>query len=46
MATVKLFHDEPGTKPAEPCPTFGPCPNTDVADFNFQQEESIPLSLI
>ena len=39
MAAVKLVHNEPGTKPsAETCPTFGPCPNTDVVDFNFQQE--------
>ena len=39
MATVKLVHDEPGTKTsAEPHPTFGPHPNTVVADFNFQQE--------
>ena len=39
MAKVKLVHNEPGTKPsAEPHPTFGPRPNTSVADFNFQQE--------
>ena len=37
MATVKLVHDEPGAKPsAEHCPTFGPHPNTSVADFDFQ----------
>ena len=42
MATVKSVHDEPGTKPsAEPCPTFGPCPNTNAADFDFQQEGGI-----
>ena len=47
MATVKSVHDEPGTKPsAKPCPTFGPHPNTDVEDFNFQQEvEHLPSKL-
>ena len=47
MATVKSVPNEPGTKPsAEPCPTFGPHPNTDVADFNFQQEvEHLPFKL-
>ena len=47
MANVKLVHDEPGTKPsAEPHPTFGPHPNTSVADFNFQQEvEHLPFKL-
>ena len=30
----------------ESCPTFGPHPNTDVADFNFQKEvEHLPLKL-
>ena len=45
MATVKLVHNEPGTKPStEPCPTFRPHPNTSVADFNFQQEvEHLPF---
>ena len=39
MANVKSVHDEPGAEPsAEPCPTFGPHPNTSVANFNFQQE--------
>ena len=48
MATVKSVHDEPDIKPsAEPCPTFGPHPNTSAADFNFKQEvEHLPLSLI
>ena len=48
MAAVKLVHDEPGTKPSdEPHPTFGPCPNTSAADFDFQQEvECHPLNLI
>ena len=48
MATVKLVHNEPGTKPSiEPCPTFRPHPNTSVADFDFQQEvECPPLKLI
>ena len=47
MANVKLVHNEPGTKPLdEPCPTFGPCPNTSVADFDFQQEvECLPFKL-
>ena len=47
MATVKLAHDEPCTKPsAESCPTFGPCPNTSAADFDFHQEvECLPFKL-
>ena len=46
MATVKLVHDEPGTKPsAEPHPTFGPHPNTSEADFDFQQVECLPFNL-
>ena len=47
MATVKSGHDEPGTKlSTEPRPTFGPHPNTDVADFNFQKEvECLPFKL-
>ena len=47
MAIVKLVHDEPDAKPStEPHPTFGPCPNTDVVDFNFQQEvEHLPFKL-
>ena len=47
MATVKLVHNEPGVKPlAEPHPTFGPCPDTSVADFNFKQEvERLPFKL-
>ena len=47
VAAVKSVHDEPGTKPsAEPHPTFGPCPNTDAADFNFQQEvECLPFKV-
>ena len=43
MVTVKAVHDEPDTKPSkeankEPYLTFGPCPNTIVADFDFQKE--------
>ena len=39
MAAVKSVHDEPGAESsAAPRPTFGPHPNTNVADFNFQQE--------
>ena len=47
MATVKSVHDEPDTKPcSEPHPTFGPHPNTNMADFNFQQEvEHLPFKL-
>ena len=47
MATEKSVHDESGTKPsAEPHPTFGPCLNANVADFNFQQEvEYLPFKL-
>ena len=47
MANVKSVHNEPGTEPsAEPHPTFGPHPNTSVADFNFQQEvECLPFKL-
>ena len=47
LAAVKLVHDEPGAESsAEPHPTFGPCPNTSVADFNFKQEvEHLPFKL-
>ena len=51
MATVNVVHDEPDTKPSneankEPCSTFGLCPNTDVADFDFQKEvEHLPFKL-
>ena len=47
MATVKLVHDEPDVKPsAEPCPTFGPRPDSSAADFNFKQEvERLPFKL-
>ena len=47
MATVKSVHSELGAKPlAEPRPTFGPCPNTSAADFDFQQEvECLPFKL-
>ena len=43
MASVKAVHDEPDQVPSkeasqEPPPTFGPCPNTKVADFNFEKE--------
>ena len=46
-SSVKLVHNESGTKPsAEPCPTFGPHPNTSAADFDFQQEvECLPFKL-
>ena len=47
MATVKLVHNEPDTKPSnEPHPTFGPHPNTHASDFNFQKEvEHLPFKL-
>ena len=51
MATVKVVHDESDTKPSkeankEPHPTFKPCPNTKVADFDFQKEvEFLPFKL-
>ena len=51
MAIVKVVHDEPDTKPLteiikEPHPTFGPHPNTEMADFNFQKEvEHLPFKL-
>ena len=43
MATVEVVHDEPDTKALkeankEPHPKFGPHPNTNVADFDFQKE--------
>ena len=51
MATVKVVHDEPDTRPSKeankyPHPTFGPNSNTDVADFDFQKEvECLPFKL-
>ena len=51
MATVKVVHNEPDLIPLkeankEPCPTFGPHPNTKVADFDFQKElEHLPFKL-
>ena len=51
VATVKAVHNEPDTKPSkeiskEPHPTFGPHPNTKVADFDFQKEvEHLPFKL-
>ena len=51
MATVEVVHDEPDTKPSkevikEPCPTFGPHPNTKAADFDFQEEvEHFPFKI-
>ena len=43
MATVNMVHNEPDTKPSneankEPHPIFGPHPNTNVANFDFQKE--------
>ena len=51
MATVNMVHNEPDTKPSneankEAHPTFGPCLNTNVADFDFQKEiEHLPFKL-
>ena len=44
MASVKVIHDEPNQVPLkeanqEPCPTFGPHPDTKVADFNFEKKK-------
>ena len=43
MASLKAVHDEPDKVPSkeasqEPHPTFGPHPNTQVADFDFKKE--------
>ena len=51
MATVNAVHDERDLMPSkeankEPHPTFGPHPNTKVADFDFQKEvEHLPFKL-
>ena len=51
MATVKAVHNEPGPVPSkeaskEPHPTFGPRPDTKVADFGFQKEvKDLPFKL-
>ena len=53
MASVQVVQEEPGktllaNKEAsqEPYPTFGPHPNTKVADFNFKKEvECLPFKL-
>ena len=51
MASVKVVHDEPDQVPLkeaskEPHPTFGPSPNTKVADFDFEKEaEHLPFKL-
>ena len=47
MGSVKALHDEPEQVPLkevaspESCPTFGPHPNTHVADFDFKKKMSI-----
>ena len=44
MASVKVVHNEPGKESSkeeasqEPCPTFGPLPDTKVAGFNFEKK--------
>ena len=51
MASMKVVHSEPypvQLKEAsqQPHPTFGPHPNTQVADFDFKKEiEYLPLKL-
>ena len=51
MSSVKVVDDEPDHVPSEeasqePCPTFGPHPNTKAADFNFGKEvEHLPFKL-
>ena len=51
MALMKVVHDETDKVPSkeeaseEPHPTFGPCPDTQVADFDFRKEiECLPSS--
>ena len=44
MVSVKVVHDKPDQVPSkeasqEPCPTFGPHPNTKVADFNLKKKK-------
>ena len=44
MANVKLVHDEPGAElPVEPHPTFGPRPNTSVADLISSRKWNVSL---
>ena len=52
MASVKVVHNEPDKVPSkekaslEPFPTFGPHPNTQVANFDFKKEvEHLPFKL-
>ena len=51
MAFVKAVHGEPDTVSSkeasqEPCPMFGPHPNTQVVDFDFKKEiEHLPFKL-
>ena len=51
MVIVKAVHHEPDTMPSkaankEPHPTFRPCPDTKVADLDFQKEvECLPSKL-
>ena len=52
MASVKVVQDEPDKESSkeeasqELHPTFGPHPNTQVADFNFEKEvECLPFKL-
>ena len=53
MASVQAVHNETDNMPSEkgeasqePHPTFGPCPNIQVAGFNFKKEvEPLPFKL-
>ena len=52
MVSVKVVHNEPDQALSkeetsqEPHPTFGPCPNTQVADFDFERDvEHLPFKL-
>ena len=53
MASVKVVHDEPDEVPLKeegspkPHLTFGPCPNTQAANFNLKKEvEHLPFMFI
>ena len=52
MPSVKVVHNEPDKVPSkektsqEPHPTFGPHPNTHMANFDFKKEvECLPFKL-
>ena len=52
MASLQLVHNESGPEPSakrevnlEPHPTVRPHPNTQVANFNFEEVEHLPFKL-